>query len=199
MPIPEAKARAAQGADFKIATIDSTFCDWPLIYVMKLGIPVVNSEVAPDRLNDAARLLFEEALSLDTQIKKLEGELIALKEQRVRILQSLRPVRLALSENLAAEVGKLLEADPELLNDLPLRSERVRLLLTRILSDPMKAWSAEEAQSELKKSGENVTEKYTANTLRRLFEEGFLVRVSRGLYRASDQLVAIEGLVGDDY
>lgn len=83
--------------------------------------------------------------------------------------------------------------------ELSIRSERVRLLLKKIVEDPRKSWSADEVQARLLDAGTTATEKYAANTLRRLYEEGLLTRVSRGLYRASDQLIAAQGVSTEDY
>jgi hypothetical protein len=149
-----------------------------------------------NRIDDAARLLVAEVQAIDASIMAHEKELAALRARRARAMDALRPMRGGLSAEVSAEVSAVLSSDPDTGSEFAARSEKVKLLLSQIRANPLVAWSPEQVRSTL---GGEFSEKYTANTMRRLSEEGLLVRVGRGLYKASNQLVAIEGLTEGDF
>jgi hypothetical protein len=150
---------------------------------------------APSRVDDAAGLLVGEAEAIDAQIQRLENELSELKDRKSRLIDALRHMRESISKNMSGKVARLIDQNRTTIQEFPARSEKVIMLLKKIRSEPLRSWNTETIKASL---GQDFSEKYTANTMRRLHEEGLLVRVSRGLYRASDHLVAIEGLTEED-
>ncbi len=142
----------------------------------------------------AARALLQELRVLSEQLRSIEEQVVALKDRRARVTQALEASRLALSDAERKKLDDECESLPSQRPTLTRISAPARALIDRLRSDLDKTWRVEELQCYLTSRGQDVSDKYASNTLRKLYEQGLLVRIGRGKYRAKDTILSIEGL-----
>jgi hypothetical protein len=142
----------------------------------------------------AARALLEELTSISDQLRATEEQVAALREKRARVMQAFEASRMALSDGERRKLDEECQTFPTLKPNLTRMTAPARALIDRLKSDLGKTWRVEELQGYLSARGEEVSDKYASNTLRKLYEQGLLIRLGRGKYRAKDAILSIEGL-----
>jgi hypothetical protein len=142
----------------------------------------------------AARALLEELSALSDQLRTAEEQVAALREKRARVTQAFEAIRIALSDGERTKLDQESFSLPTPRPNLTRISAPARALIDRLRTDLGKTWRVEELQVYLAARGEEVSDKYASNTLRKLYEQGLLIRIGRGKYRAKDTILSIEGL-----
>jgi hypothetical protein len=142
----------------------------------------------------AARALLEEVAEIAGEIRRAEELIAGLKERRHRVSQALEASRMALGDIERAALDRDNRFASISKPNLGRISSPARSLIDRLKTDLQKTWRVEELQEYLTEKGEEVSDKYASNTLRKLYEQGLLVRVGRGQYRANNVILKIEGM-----
>ncbi|WP_338549648.1 hypothetical protein [Roseovarius phycicola] len=149
---------------------------------------------------EAAKVLTDELRQVEREMLGVETRLKSLREKHAKIRSSLEPLSGLLNENQLAEIGYRSIADSSKARVLDARmTDGTRRVIEKLRSQLDKIWKVEELQNFIEDSGLEVSDRYASNTLRKLHNQGLLIKVGRGLYRANDQLLAIEGLEESDY
>lgn len=145
----------------------------------------------------ASAELLERMDRLRAEMDELERQLSEKRRQHTALRSAVETLLVATPE--AERGGLRLEAlNPEkvLLRRI---SKEAREIIEKLKSDAQKVWRVEEIQKYAENKNMQVSDRYASNLLGKLHEQGLLTKVSRGLYRANDTLLAIEGLEGSDY
>lgn len=150
-----------------------------------------------DRTYEAVSALAKELDSLGHEIRRHEERLADLRKRQQVISQSLQALLPMLSAEKLEEFRSL-QASSHLDVRRLRTTEASRFLVDKLKSDASRTWRVEELQNFLSASGQDVSEKYASNTLRKLHAQGLLTRVGRGLYRVNDTLLSLEGFTHDD-
>jgi hypothetical protein len=147
----------------------------------------------------AAHALRAEYERLSTDAADLEVKLAAVQALKAKTLRSYNAVVDLLSPDELDRIGRV-EVKPIITSPgLHRAAPAASALLERIKSNVQKTWRVEELQEFLANKGEQVSEKYASNTLKKLFDQGLIQRLGRGKYRANNTILGVTGLDEEDY
>ena len=147
----------------------------------------------------AAHALRAEYERLSTDEADLEAKLSAVRNQKAKTLQSYNAVVDLLSLDERGRIASVEVKPPVSNSGLHRAAPAASALLERMKSDAKKTWRVEELQEFLANKGEQVSEKYASNTLKKLYDQGLIERLGRGKYRAHNTILGVSGLDEEDY